>query len=89
MAFKKWHKSPSKKVPTRMWQPEEMKIIGWCMSKGISVSIRPDWKDETNRWQIEIHIKKNTHVDPSRYEDEDVYEKFLEYYKYYYDKYNK
>ena len=45
MAFKKWQRSPSKKVPTRSWQQEEMKMIGWCMQRGISVSIMPDLKD--------------------------------------------
>ena len=88
MAFKRWNRSPSKKVPTRSWQPDEMKIIGWCMSKGISVSISPDWKDSLSRWQIDIHINNKTHTDPNRYTDENVYDKFLEYYKYYYNKHN-
>ena len=84
MAFKRWQKSPSRKVPTRNWQPEEMKMIGWCMQRGISVSIMPDWKDDLQRWKIEIHIKNKTHTDPNRYTDDNVYDKFLEYYKYYY-----
>ena len=84
MAFKKWNRSPSKKAPTRSWQPEEMKIIGWCMQKGVSVSIMPDWKDDMSRWKIDIHINGKTHTDPSRYTDENVYDKLLEYYKYYY-----
>tara|TARA_A100001201_G_scaffold23115_1_gene26089 strand:+ start:448 stop:726 length:279 start_codon:yes stop_codon:yes gene_type:complete len=86
--FKKWHKSPSKKTPTRSWHPSEMKMIGKCMSKGISVSISPDWKDQLNRWKIDIHINGKTHTDPNRYENEDVYDKFLEYYKYYHHKIN-
>ena len=88
MAFKKWQRSPSKQVPKRSWQPDEMKIIGWCMNKGISVSISPDWKDSLSRWQIDIHINNKTHTDPNRYTDENVYDKFLEYYKYYYNKHN-
>tara|TARA_R100000231_G_C5293593_1_gene155361 strand:+ start:346 stop:627 length:282 start_codon:yes stop_codon:yes gene_type:complete len=88
MVFKRWHKSPSKKTPTRSWQPSEMKMIGKCMNKGISVSISPDWKDQLNRWKIDIHINGKTHTDPNRYENEDVYDKFLEYYKYYYHKIN-
>ena len=84
MAFKKWHRSPSKRPPVRSWQPEEMKIIGWCMRKGVSVSIMPDWKDDMSRWQIDIQINGKTHTDPNRYTDENVYDKFLEYYKYYY-----
>ena len=84
MAFKKWQRAPSRKAPTRSWDAEEMKIIGWCMNRGISVSIMPDWKDEANRWQIDIHIKGKTHTDPNRYDDYNVYDKLLEYYKYYY-----
>jgi len=84
MAFKKWHKSPSRPVPRRSWHPDEMKIIGWCMSRGISVSISPDWKDELSRWQIDICINGKIHTDPNKYADEDVYDKLLEYYKYYY-----
>ena len=84
MAFKKWNKSPSKKAPTRAWQPDEMKIISWCMQRGVSVSITPDWKDDMSRWQIDIQINGKTHTDPNRYTDENVYDKFLEYYKYYY-----
>lgn len=87
MAFKKWHRSPSKRPPTKSWMPEEMKIIGWCMNKGISVSISPDWKDDMSRWQIDIHINKKTHTDPNRYSDDDVYNKFMDYYNYYYNKY--
>ena len=89
MAFKRWSKSPSKKPPKKSWNFEEMKIIGWCLNNNISVAIGPDWKDDLNRWQIEININKNNHTDPNRYSDEVVYNKVNEYYKYYYDKYNK
>tara|TARA_R100000808_G_scaffold10916_1_gene28595 strand:+ start:335 stop:604 length:270 start_codon:yes stop_codon:yes gene_type:complete len=89
MAFKKWQKSPSRRAPTKSWQPEEMKIIGWCLNKNIGVSISPDWKDELSRWQIDININGNIHTDPNRYNNDTVYNKVNEYYKYYYDKYNK
>ena len=89
MAFKKWQKSPSKKPPKRTWTREEMKIIGWCLNKNIGVSISPDWKDDLTRWQIDLSINGKTHTDPNRYDDEVVYNKVNEYYKYYYDKYNK
>ena len=88
MAYKRWNKSPSKQPPVRSWQPEEMKIIGWCMNKNISVSISPDWKDQFIRWKIDIHINDKIHTDPNRYENEDVYNKFMDYYNYYYKKYN-
>ena len=89
MAFKKWNKSPSKKPPQKSWDVNEMKIIGWCLNKKIGVGISPDWKDGMNRWQIDISINGKTHTDPNRYEDDVVYNKVNEYYKYYYDKHNK
>ena len=88
MAFKRWNKSPTKKTPQRSWRPEEMKIIGWCLNKKISVRISPEWKHDLNKWQIEISINNNIHVDPNRYEEHNVLEKVVEYYKYYYNKYN-
>ena len=89
MVFKRWNKAPSKSPPKKTWTPEEMKIIGWCLSKNISVGISPDWKDDMNRWQINISINSKTHADPNRYHNDAVYNKVNEYYKYYYDKYNK
>ena len=89
MAFKKWQRSPSRKSPEKTWTEDEMKIIGWCLNKNIGVGISPDWKDDMNRWQIDININGKIHTDPNRYENEEVYNKVIEYYKYYYDKYNK
>ena len=89
MVFKRWQKSPSKKPPEKVWTNEEMKIIGWCLNKNIKVAITPDWKEDMNKWQIDIIINKKLHTDPNRYNNETVYNKVNEYYKYYYDKYNK
>ena len=89
MAFKRWSKSPSRKLPEKTWQPEEMKTIGWCLNKNIGIGISPDWKDHATRWQIDININGNIHTDPNRYNNDTVYNKVNEYYKYYYDKYNK
>ena len=86
MAFKRWAKSKSKTAPTRMWDENEMKIVGWCLNKNIGISIMPDWKNDLNNWQIEITINKNTHIDPKRYDD-NVLDKVMEYYNYYYNKY--
>ena len=88
MAFKKWQRSPSKRSPEKSWTPEEMKIIGWCLNKKIGVGISPDWKDDLNRWQINININSKIHKDPNRYDDNVIYNKVNEYYKYYYEKYN-
>tara|TARA_R100001129_G_scaffold177043_1_gene151610 strand:+ start:107 stop:379 length:273 start_codon:yes stop_codon:yes gene_type:complete len=89
MVFKRWQKSPSKKPPTKSWQTEEMKIIGWCLNKNIKVGISPDWKNDLNKWKIDININGKIHEDPNRYNNEVIYNKVNEYYKYYYDKYNK
>ena len=89
MAFFKWQKAPSRKLPQRSWSNDEMKIVGWCMRNNIKIAISPDWKDDLTRWQIEININGKIHIDPNRYDDNTVYNKFNEYYKYYYDKHNK
>ena len=89
MVFKRWQKSPSKKPPEKVWTNEEMKIIGWCLNKNIKVAITPNWEEDANKWLIEININNKIHKDPNRYDNEVVYNKVNEYYKYYYDKYNK
>jgi hypothetical protein len=61
-----------------------MKMIGWCLTRNIKIGISPDWKDDMNRWQIDISINGKIHTDPNRYENEEVYNKVIEYYKYYY-----
>ena len=88
MAFKRWKKSPSKRPPTKMWSAKEMKVIGWCLQNNIGIGISPDWKDDLQRWQIEININGKVHTDPNRYNG-NVLDKLYEYYKYYYDKHNK
>ena len=80
----KFKKSTGRKPPQKSWSREELKIIGWCMARNIKIGISPDWKDDMNRWQIDISINGKIHTDPNRYENEVVYNKVLEYYKYYY-----
>ena len=89
MAFKRWQKTPSKNPPKKTWLEDEMKIIGWCLNKNIEIGISPDWKDDLNRWKIDININGKVHTDPNKYGNDIVYNKVNEYYKYYYDKYNK
>ena len=59
------------------------------MNNKIKISISPDWKHVLGYWQIDIDIKGRIHNDPTRYNNEEVLNKKLQYYKYYYDKYNK
>ena len=90
MAWNKFKKSASRRPPGRSWSPEEMKMIGFVMSKNIKIAISPDWKHEFTHWQIDIKVGSGKwHTDPKRYSDEEVYESLIKYYKYYYDKYNK
>ena len=89
MVFKRWQKSPSKKPPEKAWTNKEMKIIGWCLNKNIKVAITPNWEEDANKWLIEININNKIHKDPNSYSSQTVYNKVNEYYKYYYDKYNK
>ena len=89
MVFKRWQKSIGKKPPEKTWTNEEMKIIGWCLNKNIKVAITPNWEEDANKWLIEININNKIHKDPNNYSGQTVYNKVNEYYKYYYDKYNK
>ena len=90
MAWKRWNKTPTRRPPEKTWTPEEMKMIGFVMKKGINISISPDFKHQFYNWQIDIKIGNGkVHTDPNRYSDEDVHENVIKYYKYYYDKYNK
>ena len=86
MAYKRFNKSPSKRPPKTTWSEEQMKMIGWCLSNDVKISISPDWKDDFNHWQIDISINGRLHTDPNRYDDKKVYNKVKKYYKYYYDK---
>ena len=85
--WQKFKKTTGRKPKTRSWTPEEMEIVGWCLSNNISIGCMPDWKNDRDKWVIDIKINKNTYTDPNIYEDETVLNKIYEYYKYYYDKY--
>ena len=77
------------KPVTKTWTTKEMKVVGWCLSNNILISCIPNWKQRGINWLIDIKINKNTHRDPAKYEDEEVFNKIYEYYKYYYDKHKK
>ena len=90
MAWNKFNKSPSRTPPKYPWSPEEMKMVGLVIKKGIKIAISPDWKHPSYHWQIDIKVGRGKwHTDPKRYNDEEVNENLIKYYKYYYDKYNK
>ena len=67
---------------------ENMKHVAWCMNNSIVVGFYAiwDWEDD---WTIDIKINNKSSVDPNIYNGEEVMAKVYEYYKYYYDKYEK
>ena len=68
---------------------ENIKHAGWCINKGIKIPVVPRWDGPSYEWKIEININGKIHFDPKIYEGEEALTKMYEYYKYYYDKYNK
>ena len=65
---------------------EDIKRVGWCLNKNIEIAVIPG---ET-KWKVEIRMNKGDWKrDPGIYEHEEAMKKLYEYYKYYYDKYNK
>ena len=83
MAFYK--KAAKGKSPgTHPYTMEDMKIVSWCMNKGIKIALTPSGVD----WQLELNINNKIHLDPKVYQAKQAYEKMYEYYKYYYDKHN-
>jgi len=81
-----WMKKATGKSPGyHRYSDEDIKRVSWCMDNGIKAAVVPS---ET-KWQVELSINKNIHLDPNIYEAGEAYKKMYEYYKYYYDKHNK
>ena len=64
---------------------EDMKRVQWCMDNGIKIAVIPN----SVKWQVELSLNKNIHLDSNIYVADEAYKKMYEYYKYYYDKHNK
>ena len=80
----KFKKSTGRKPPQKSWSREELKIISWCMARNIKISMTPDWKNDMSNWLIDISINNKIHTDPNKYNDDQINDKILEYYKHYY-----
>ena len=80
----KFKKATGRKPPQKFWSKKDLKIIGWCMAKNIKISMTPDWKNDMSNWLIDISINNKIHTDPNKYSDDQINDKVLEYYKYYY-----
>tara|TARA_Y100001937_G_scaffold2784_1_gene3612 strand:- start:177 stop:452 length:276 start_codon:yes stop_codon:yes gene_type:complete len=87
--FKKKQKKVSRSAGISMIPKGYGKIIQWCLNNNIAISIVPNWKLSNGNWKIEIKINNKVHIDPTNYTLANVHNKMYEYYKYYYDKYNK
>ena len=85
----RYNKTPGRSTGIRMYSPEDIKRVGWCMKKGIKIAIVPNWDGASNEWRVELNIKKKIHLDPAIYMADEAHIKMYEYYKYYYDKYRK
>jgi hypothetical protein len=72
------------------WTREDFKMISWCINNSIACCVIPARKVESGGYDfcVEIVINGKSNFSPSFRKDE-VLVKQLEYYKYYYDKYNK
>ena len=65
---------------------KDIKRVGWCMNNNIEIAVSPG----EIKWKVEIRMNKGKwNKDPGVYEHEEAMKKMYEYYKYYYDKYNK
>ena len=78
------------KPGARSLSKDEAKIVSWCIRNGISCNVVPfvKYSGSSEDFCIEVVIKGKSSFSPNFKKDE-VLEKQIEYYKYYYDKYNK
>ena len=87
--FKKKQKKVSRSAGQSMIPQGYSKMIQWCLDNSIAIAITPNWELSDGNWKIEIRLNNKVHVDPANYTVANVRDKMYEYYKYYYDKYNK
>jgi len=81
-----WMKKGSGKSPgLHPYTDEDMKRVQWCMDNKIKIAVIPNGV----KWQVELSLNKNIHLDSNIYEADEAYKKMYKYYKYYYDKHNK
>jgi len=81
-----WKKKSTGKSPGyHNYTHEDMKRVQWCLDKKIKIAVIPNG----TKWQVELNINDKIHLDPEIRQPDEAYKKMYEYYKYYYDKYNK
>ena len=65
---------------------EEFKAYHWCINNGIYIS---PFATGNGTWFIEIKISNKVNRSPEAYGKDTVWIKLYEFYKYYYNKYEK
>ena len=65
---------------------EEFKAYHWCINNGIYIS---PFATGEGTWFIEIKISNKISRSPEAYSKDTIWIKLYEFYKYYYDKYEK
>ena len=68
---------------------QESKMVQWCINNSVACCVIParTFKDDGD-FQVEIIINGKSNLSPN-FKKQEVLDKQIEYYKYYYDKYNK
>ena len=87
MAYAK--RKPFKPV-IRTLSKDEAKMVSWCINNNIACCVVPAQKYTASGedFCVEIVINKKSNFSPN-FKKLEVMDKQIEYYKYYYDKYNK
>jgi hypothetical protein len=88
MMFRSKKKGPSRSPGFLPYTKDNTKHFGWCLENKINICVIPNWKT-THFWNVEITINNKVVLDPVDYEPKEALKKMYEYYKYYYEKYNK
>lgn len=69
---------------------EDVKMFNWCIENSIKIYPKPVERGLQNKlYYICIEINKKETCSKDQFENNELTGKIYEYYKYYYDKYNK
>jgi hypothetical protein len=69
-------------------KPENYKAHMWCFKNNIFITPRETGYKE-RKWFLEIQLGSKTFTSPESYGPGDIWEKMYEFYRYYYNKYEK
>lgn len=69
-----------------IYNTKEQEAMMWCVKNNIRIS--PKAKS-TTQWSLVIDLNGSLNESPETYPKTTIWKKLFEFYKYYYDKYNK